>query len=50
MYKNVGEARRKEMVSKKEGWLETKGRSSEERDGVKEGGVVGDQREELERS
>ena len=25
-----GEARRREMVSKKEGWLETKGRSSKE--------------------
>ncbi|KAG5058883.1 hypothetical protein JHK82_013869 [Glycine max] len=41
------EARRKEMVSEKEGWSKTKGRSLEERDGVGEGGVVGDQREKL---
>ncbi|KAG4989359.1 hypothetical protein JHK85_032342 [Glycine max] len=41
------EARRREMVSEKEGWLETKGRSSEERDGVRERGVVEDQREKL---
>ena len=27
-----GEARRREMVSKKEGWSETKGRSSEDRE------------------
>ncbi|KAG4935147.1 hypothetical protein JHK82_049443 [Glycine max] len=33
------EARRREMVLEKDGWLETKGRSSKERDGVGEGGV-----------
>lgn len=35
------------MVSEKEGWSKTKERSLEERDGVEEGGVVGDQREKL---
>ena len=35
------------MVLEKDGWLETKGRSSKERDGVGEGGVVREQREKL---